>query len=138
MRRRKSATIQINVRLDESLVRDLETLAKANRTTISGEIRQRLIDSLDIKPEPSLADFRGSWLRRLRDAVETLARKEGGNIEEVGGVLNSVDAEFSQFYGRVETKMSPYVREPEVREVLRGASTLPNETKAKSKATQQE
>jgi hypothetical protein len=131
MRRRKSATIQINVRLDESLVRDLETLAKANRTSISGEIRQRLIDSLDIKPEPSLADFRASWLRRLRDAVETLARKEGGNIEEVGGVLNSVDAEFSQFYGGVETKMSPYVRAPTVREVLRGAPALPNETASK-------
>ena len=121
MRRRKSATIQINVRLDESLVRDLETLAKANRTNLSGEIRQRLIDSLDIKPEPSLADFRASWLRRLRDAVETLARKEGLKLEEVGSVLNSVDAGFSHFYGDVETKMSPYVRGPEVREVLRGA-----------------
>jgi len=128
MRRRKPATIQINVRLDAELVRDLEMRAKANRTNLSAEIRTRVIDSLKAE---SLADFRAAWLRRLRDAVETLARKEGGNIEEVGGVLNSVDAEFSQFYGGVETKMSPYVRAPTVREVLRGAPALPNETASK-------
>ena len=129
MRRRKATTMQVNARLETELVDRLGARAKENRVSLSEEIKTRLINSF--KPEPSLADFRASWLRRLRDAVETLARKEGGNIEEVGGVLNSVDAEFSQFYGGVETKMSPYVRAPTVREVLRGAPALPNETASK-------
>ena len=132
MRRRKPATIQINVRLDAELVRDLEMRAKANRTNLSAEIRTRVIDSLKAE---SLADFRAAWLRRLRDAIETIARQEGGNIEEVWGVLSGVDAGFSMFYGDTETKLSKYVRYTNVRALLRGTPAvlaLPDETQAKS------
>lgn len=129
MRRRKpTITMQINVRLDTELVRQLETRAKASRATLSEQIRTRLIDSLDPKPEPSLADFRASWLHRLRNAVEHAAKE---NIESAWPVLQLLDAKFSHFCGDAETELQRYVRDPKVRELLRGAPTLPNETKAK-------
>jgi hypothetical protein len=133
MRRRKATTVQINVRLDTMVVDQLEARAKANRVSFSEEARQRLIDSLNPKLEPSLADLRASWLhwlRRLRDALETVARQKGGNIEETWPVLSSLDAEFSQLYGSTETKLSKYVGAAEIRELLRGPA-LPDETKSK-------
>ena len=132
MRRRKPATIQINVRLDGAIVHELEMRAKANRISFSEEARQRIVNSLNPKPEPSLADFRASWLQRLRDAIEAWARKEGGNIEEAWGVLQAIDAEFATFSGGVETKLSRYVSNPLVRQLLRGAPTLPGETASKA------
>jgi hypothetical protein len=135
MRRRQATTAQITLRLNTALIQQLETRAKENRTTLSEEIRELIEDGLDPKPEPSLADFRGDWLRRLRDAIEHDARKEGGNIEEAWDCLRAVDAGFSTFYGDVETKLSRHVPNPQVRELLRGAPSLPNETKT-SKVTQ--
>jgi hypothetical protein len=40
---------------------------------------------------------------------------------------------FSGFYGDVEAELDWYVKIPKVRELLRGAPTLPDETKAKAK-----
>jgi hypothetical protein len=97
MRRRKpTQTTQINVRLDTELVHRLETRAKENRTTFSGELRALLIDGLDVEPEPSLADvkpepslteFRAYWLRRVRDTIEGFAHtdnEEAKKIETTG------------------------------------------------------
>ena len=67
-------------------------------------------------------------MRRLRDAIEADAPPE--KIEEGWDCLRAIEAEFSTFYGGVETRLSPYVRiSLRVRELLRGASSLPKETK---------
>jgi hypothetical protein len=132
--------VQVNVRLEKAMVARLEARAKANRTSLGEEIRPMLIAGLAPKPEPSLAGFRASWLDRLRNALETLARKGGGNIEELWSIVRDLEAEFSQLYGNAETKLSQHVGEPEIRELLRGPASpaLPDETKATPKATQLE
>jgi hypothetical protein len=129
MRRRKpTQTAQVNVRLDIGLLHLLETRARENRTTFSEQIRTMLVDGLDPKPEPSLADFRADWLRRLRDTIEHGARKDieaAKNIESAWRVLQRLDANFAKFYTEVENELSSYLPDPRVRELLRGAPTLP-------------
>ena len=85
------------------------------------------------KPPLGLADIRADWLARLRNAIETLARKGGGNIEELWGIVRDLEVEFSKLYGNAETKLSRHVGEPEIRELLRGPASpaLPDETAAK-------
>jgi hypothetical protein len=140
MRRRKATTMQVNIRLDVTVVDQLEARARANRVSFSEEARQRLIDSLDPKPEPSLDEFRSAWLRRLRDTIEHDARKEGGNnIEAYWRTLQRLDAKFALFYGDVETELDSHagLRNPRVRALLRGAPTLlllPDETKARGQS----
>jgi hypothetical protein len=93
-----------------------------------------LIDGLNPKPEPGLGDFRDAWLRRLRSVIEAVVPPE--KIEEAWPILRAIEAEFAKLYGFTEDKLSPYVRESLVREILRGVAVPPDETKAKPKATQ--
>jgi hypothetical protein len=92
-----------------------------------------LVAGLGPQPERSLAGFRASWLDRLRNALETVARKGGGNIEELWPILRDLEVGFSQLYGNAETRLSQHVGEPEIRELLRGPASpaLPDETAAK-------
>jgi len=133
MRRHKpvASTIQLNLRVTPQVFGELEARSKAQGITVSELVRQA-IDSLKPKPKQSLAEFRASWLNRLRDAIEAGAREEGGKtFEEDLNIYAAVDAEFSKFYGVVETKLSKQVRRPRVRVLLRGVPVLPDETKAK-------
>jgi hypothetical protein len=135
-RRRPIQTAQTNIRLDTALIAQLEIRAKANRTNFSEEVRGMLIDGLNPKPEPGLGDFRDAWLRGLRRDVEAVVPPE--KIEEAWAILRAIESEFAKFYGYVEDKLSPYVRDSRVRELLRGVPALPNETKPKAKSTRQE
>jgi hypothetical protein len=110
------------MRFDADLVRRLETAAKGHATTLSQEVRERLIASF---AETSLADFHADWLRRLRDAVEACVPKE--KIEEAWGLLRDIEVVFAGTYTASETKLSllRLLRYPRVRELLRGAPTLP-------------
>src|SRR5262249_32126598 len=139
MRRRKSAAggIQTNVRLDAEMLRELEACAKANGVTFSAEVRARLIASLATEAKRGLAGDLDLFKRQNRDAVESVVREENKNIEDAWRVLREVDALVAGFYAAVETKLSPFVRSPAVRELLRGAPALPGQTKA-SKVTQRE
>ena len=127
MRRRKlTETTQINIRLDNWLVHQLETRAKENLTTFSGEIRALLISG------QSLAEFRAYWLRQVRDTIEGEARKTteaAKKIEDDWRFLQSFDAKWTVFCGDVERELDPYVKIPKIRELLTGAPTLPDETK---------
>jgi hypothetical protein len=125
--------VQVNVRLETAMVARLEARAKANRTSLGEQIRPMLVAGLDPKPEQSLADFRASWLNRLRNALEAVARKGGGNIEELWSIVRDLDAGFSELYGNAETKLSRHVGEPEIRELLRGPAlpALPDEPASK-------
>jgi hypothetical protein len=139
MRRRKATTLQVNVRLDTMVVDELEARARANRVSFSEEARQRLIDSLNPKPELGLAGALDDFKRQMRDAIESGARQNEEDIEEAWRVLRRLDALSAKFYGDIENELSPYVRHAQVRTLLRGAPVaLPDEAKAKSKATQQE
>src|SRR5262249_37406755 len=131
MRRRKpTSTTQINVRFDNWLVHRLEMRANENRTTFSGEMRALLIAGL------SLAEFRAYWLRQVRDTIEGEARKTTEatkKIEDDWRCLQRLDAKFTGFCSDAERELDPYVGIPKIRELLRGAPTLPDETKAKAK-----
>jgi hypothetical protein len=142
-RRQPRVTTPVNFRLDTELVDRLTTHAKANRVTFSAEAKARLLSSFDTKPELSLYEFRSSWLGLLRDAIEAGVPKQ--EIEAGWRVLLFIEAEWAKFCGAIEGKLSasegklpPCVRIPRVRELLRGAPSLPDETKARSKATPQE
>jgi hypothetical protein len=127
MRRPKStATVQVNLRLDSDLVHRLEGAAKGRATTFSQEIRERLIASFT---EVSLADILTNFKRRARDTIEHSARKE--DIEAAWRCLQEVDAKSAQFYVDIEGKLFPYLQDPKVRELLRGAPALPAETASK-------
>ena len=134
-RRQPRVTVPVNFRLDTELVDRLATHAKANRVTFSAEAKARLLNSFDTKPEQSLHDFRASWLSQLRDAIEAGVPKQ--EIEAGWRVLLVIEAEWAKFCGILEGKLPPCIRIPRVRELLRGAPTLPNETKA-PKVTQRE
>ena len=135
MRRRKpTQTTQVNVRLDTELVRQLEMRAKERRTTLSEEIRERIIGSLDPKPEPSLWGFLDAFGHRVRDIIEHIARKNietAKDIETGWGHLQAIDAKSRIFYTDIEQELFSYVQNPKVRELLRGAVTLPDEIKSK-------
>jgi|SRR6516165_11245945 len=130
MRRRKATTMQVNARLETELVDRLGARAKENRVSLSEEIKTRLINSF--KPEPSLADFRGDWMSRLRNTLEHIARQEGIDIEAVWRVVQVLEVKWGGLYTDVENELSPHVRYPQIRELLRGAPTLPHETKTKA------
>lgn len=121
MRRRKpskpDAVVQVNLRIDEQLRRQLEAAAKERHITFSQEVRLRLTGA-----EPSLADFRADWVRRLRDVIEASAPKQ--DIEAAWRCLQLVDAESAKFYTNVERLLFPYVHDSKVRDLLRGAPTL--------------
>jgi hypothetical protein len=139
MRRHKAATMQINVRLDTTVVDQLEAHAKAHRVSFAEEVRQRLFSSLVAKRELSLSEFRSDWLRRVRDTIEGEARKTteaAKKIEDDWRFLQSFDAKWTVFCGDVDRELDPYVKIPKIRELLTGAPTLPDETK--SKTAQQE
>jgi hypothetical protein len=133
MRRRQATTAQITLRLKTALIQQLETRAKESRTTLSEEIRRLIEDGLDPKPEPSLADFRADWMRRLRDALEHYVREEGKeNIEDVWKIISAIETGFAGFYNDTESKLTRLVRFLAVRQLLRGIpALLPDETKAK-------
>jgi hypothetical protein len=137
MRRRKlTETTQINTRLSTELVRQLETLAKEDRTTFSEQIRARLVDSLVPKRDQSLHEFRASWLRQVRDTIEGEVRKDpeqAKKSEDHWRFLSHLDAMFTIFCGEIEKELDWYVRIPKIRELLRGAPTLSDETASKHK-----
>jgi hypothetical protein len=128
-RRRPIQTAQTNIRLDTALIAQLEAAARTSRTNFSEEVRARLVDSFNPKPERGFAAVGAAWLHLLRSAVEAVAGPE--KIEEAWAVLRAIDAEFAKFYGFAEDRLSPYVRDSRVRELLRGAPALPDEIKAK-------
>jgi hypothetical protein len=132
MRRRKpTTTVQVNFRLDEQLVRQLEAAAKERRVTFSEECRTRLS-----KTDPSLADFRADWVRRVRDTLEHGVDKK--DIEKAWRCVRDLETESARFYAAAEELLTSYVSDPRIRELLRGAPTLPNETTSKHKPSQQE
>jgi hypothetical protein len=126
MRRRKpsklNAIVQVNLRIDEQLRRQLEADAKEHHVTFIQEVRLRLT-----KGNQSLASYVADFTRRVRDTVEHSARKE--DIETTWGNLRALDAKFAHLYTDVEQVLTPYLRDPKVRELIRGAPILPDETK---------
>jgi hypothetical protein len=126
-RRRPIQTLQANIRLDAQLIAQLEKRAKANRTNFSEEIRARLIDSLNPRPEPGLADFGATWVSRLRDALEAGAPED---IEAIWRAVRVIETVFAGLYGTAETELLPWISNPKIRELLRGVLALPDETKS--------
>ena len=124
MRRHKVQTQQINVRLDRAIIDQLEARAKTARHSFAEETRQRIIMSFVARPELSLAEFRESWTRRVRETIVDEVRKDNAaavNIEADLRNLQALDAAWAHFYGDMEIKLQSYVKYPKIRELLRGA-----------------
>lgn len=111
--------VQVNLRINEQLRRQLEAAANEHRVTFSQEVRARLVDSFGTKARPSLASSLADFGRGVRDIVEHSARKE--DIEPAWRLLRAIEAMSAVFYTGVEEKLLPYVQNPKVRELLRGA-----------------
>jgi hypothetical protein len=129
-RRRRATTVQVNIRLDVTVVDELEAHARLNRNSFSEEARRRLIDSLN---PPSLADSLANFKNLVRDVVEQHIRQEDPeNIEKGWQRLRALDAACAQFYTAVENELSAYAHSSAVRQLMRGApQALPGETKAR-------
>jgi hypothetical protein len=114
------AVVQVNLRIDERLRRQLEAAAKERHITFSQEVRLRLTEA-----EPSLADALTNFKRRARDVIEhSVHISSPKEIENAWGRLQKVDAACAGFYTAVENELSLYVRDPAVRQLLRGAPAL--------------
>lgn len=117
-----NAVVQVNLRIDEQLRLEIEAAAREHHVTFIQEVRLRLT-----KANQSLASYVADFVRRVRDTVEHSARKE--DIETTWGNLRALDAKFAHLYTDVEQVLGPYLQDPKVRELIRGAPALPNETK---------
>jgi len=129
MRRRKpskpDAVVQVNLRIDEQLRRQLEAAAKEHRLTFSQEVRLRLTTI-----NQSLAGFMADFERNTRDAVEHIARSSK-DIETTWGRLAELRTKIAHFQTDVEKALLPYLQDPKVRELVRGA---PQEQEKRSKS----
>jgi hypothetical protein len=137
MRRRKSAvaTVQTNVRLERTLIDEIEAGARAHGSSLSTELRRRLIAA-----EPSLADFLTAMRARRRNAIESCAREKNKDIVEAWKLLQKLDALDAKYYADTESVLiqDGYVTDAAVRTLLRGASAMPDEATPKHKPSQQE
>jgi len=115
LRRKLGTTVQVNLRITEKLRRELEAAAKQHGVTFSLEVRSRLIGSLN----QSLASYLADFARRAREIIEHSTRKE--DIEATWRRLRALDAKSARFYADVEEELLPYLQDPKVRELLRGA-----------------
>jgi hypothetical protein len=139
VRRRKPSkpneAVQVNLRLNEGLRRQLESAAEEHHVTFSQEVRARLTDSFDPKAEQSLAGFLIRFKRDVRDAIERNPRN-AHDIERHWRHINDVDASIARLYTAVEEALlKDLQQDPKVRELVRGT---PNETKSKAKSSRQE
>ena len=128
-RRRKpskpDAVVQVNLRIDEQLRRQLEADAKAHRVTFSQEVRLRLTKANQSLTH-SLADFE----RDVRDVVELSARNSK-DIEATWRRLADLRTKIAHFQTGVEEVLLPYLQDPKIRELVRGA---PQEPEKRGKA----
>jgi len=115
LRRKLGTTVQVNLRITEKLRRELEAAAKEHGVTFSLEVRSRLIGSLT----QSLASYLADFARRAREIIEHSTRKK--DIEATWRRLRALDAKSARFYADVEEELLPYLQDPKVRELLRGA-----------------
>jgi hypothetical protein len=96
MRRKPTATVQVNLRIKEELRRKLEAVAKQEEISLNQLIKQRLEDSLEQKAKQSLesisSDLERNWHRfrevSLLDVISTL--EETNKILE--GMIKRADA----------------------------------------------
>jgi hypothetical protein len=118
MRRRKpskpDAVVQVNLRIDEQLRRQLEAAAKERHVTFSQEVRLRLT-----KANQSLAGYMADFERNTRDVIEHNARNSK-DIETTWRRLADLRTKIALFQTDVEQVLLPYLQDPKVRELVRG------------------
>ena len=118
MRRRKpskpDAIVQVNLRIDEQLRRQLEAAAKERHVTFSQEVRLRLT-----KANQSLAGYMADFERNVRDVIEHNVRNSK-DIEATWRRLADLRTKIAHFQTGVEEVLLPYLQDPKVRELVRG------------------
>jgi hypothetical protein len=138
MRRRKpKAWVQVNLRIQEELRRQLATAAEENQVSFNEEVRARLIDSFDQKTRQSLASFLAGFERDVREVLERNAREVARNAEGIELMwrrLAALGANMKGTYASVEETLSPDMQDRKLRELVRGTS---DEAKSKTKSPKQ-
>ena len=118
MRRRKpskpDAVVQVNLRIDEQLRRQLEAAAKERHVAFSQEVRLRLT-----KANQSLAGYMADFERNVRDVIEHNVRNSK-DIEATWRRLADLRTKIAHFQTGVEEVLLPYLQDPKVRELVRG------------------
>ena len=118
MRRRKpskpDAIVQVNLRIDEQLRRQLEAAAKERHVAFSQEVRLRLT-----KANQSLAGYMADFERNVRDVIEHNVRNSK-DIEATWRRLADLRTKIAHFQTGVEEVLLPYLQDPKVRELVRG------------------
>ena len=113
--RKPDEDVQVNLKFGERLRRRVAAAAEANHVAFSREVELRLEASFT----QSLADFIADFTRRARATIEAGARKE--DIETTWSNLRALDATLAHTYTGVEKALAPYLPDPKVRELIRGA-----------------
>jgi hypothetical protein len=136
MRRRRTETVQVILRIKEELRRKLKAAAKQEEISINQLIRNRLEDSFEQKTRQSLASFLAGFERDVRDVLERNAREVARNADDIELMwrrLAALGASMKGTYARAEEVLSSEMQNSEVQELVRG----PNEAKSKTKSPQQ-
>jgi hypothetical protein len=119
MRRRKpsklDAIVQVNLRVDEQLRRQLETDAKAHGVTFAQEVRLRLNGA-----SPSLTSYLADFERNTVDAIEHIARNSKGDPKATWRRVADLRTRIAHFQTDIEEVLLPDLQDPKVRELVRG------------------
>jgi hypothetical protein len=84
MRRRPpDQWVQVNLRIKESLRRELDAHAKENQVSFNQEVRTRLADSLEEKARQSLENLAADLERKARD-IELAWRRFDAHVQRLG------------------------------------------------------
>jgi hypothetical protein len=112
-----NAIVQVNLRIDEQLRRQLEADAKAHRVTFSQEVRLRLTGATQSLTS-SLADFE----RNAGDIIERNAKDNARDIEAAWRRRAELRTKLAHLQTGVEEVLMPDLRDSkELRELVRGA-----------------
>ena len=121
MRRRKpskpNAVVQVNLRIEEQLRRELEAAAKEHHVTFSQEVRLRLT-----KANQPLTSYLADFERNACDIIEHNARNNPKDIESAFRRRADLRTKLAHLQTGVEDVLMPDLRvSKQLRELVRGA-----------------
>jgi hypothetical protein len=112
-----NAIVQVNLRIDEQLRRQLEADARAHRVTFSQEVRLRLTGA-----SPSLTGYLADFERNAGDIIERNAKDNAKDIEAAWRRRAVLRTKLAHLQTGVEEVLLPDLRDSkELRELVRGA-----------------
>jgi len=111
------AVVQVNLRIDEQLRRQLEVAAKAHHIAFNQEVRLRLT-----KANQSLNGYLADFERNAGEIIERNAKRNAKDIETAWRRRAELRTKLAHLQTGVEEVLLPDLRDSkELRELVRGA-----------------